>query len=177
MSVELRQVGVRAALRLLLPAPGGGPDAGPRLPAAAAGRAPGGLRPGRVGRARDAGEGRDARPHRVGAVLGRREPVPRRRGAADGDDGGAADDDEDLFDARDAPFGEADDDRDAAAAADRLGRRAGDAEFDAFAGAAFDAPEADRFDAPDAPLGEADDDRDADLFGRADDDRDAADTS
>ena len=91
--------------------------------------------------------------------------------------GGAAFDDEDLFDAADAPFGEADDDRDAAAAADRLGRRAGDAEFDAFAGAAFDAPEQDPFDAPDAPLGEADDDRDADLFGRADDDRDAADTS
>ena len=91
--------------------------------------------------------------------------------------GGAAFDDEDLFDARDAPFGEADDDRDAAPAADRFGRRAGDAEFDAFAGAAFDAPEP--FDAPDAPLGEADDDRDAaaDLFGRADDDRDAADTS
>ena len=93
--------------------------------------------------------------------------------------GGAAFDDEDLFDARDAPFGEADDDRDAAPAADRFGRRAGDAEFDAFAGAAFDAPEQDPFDAPDAPLGEADDDRDAaaDLFGRADDDRDAADTS
>ena len=89
--------------------------------------------------------------------------------------GGAAFDDEDLFDARDGPFGEADDDRDAAA--DRFGRPAGDAEFDAFAGAAFDAPEP--FDAPDAPLGEADDDRDAaaDLFGRADDDRDAADTS
>ena len=58
-------------------------------------------------------------------------------------------------------------------------RKLGDAEFDAFAGAAFDAPEQDPFDAPDAPLGEADDDRDAaaDLFGRADDDRDAADTS
>ena len=92
--------------------------------------------------------------------------------------GGAAFDDEDLFDAADAPFGEADDDRDAAA--DRFGRPRRDSQADAFAvddeADLFDAPEA-SFDAPDAPLGEADDDRDADLFGRADDDRDAADTS
>ena len=122
----------------------------------------------------EADDDRDAAADRFGR--------PRRDSQADAF---AVDDEADLFDAPeasfdapDAPFGEADDDRDAAAAADRFGQ-ADDAEFDAFAGAAFDAPEADRFDAPDAPLGEADDDRDADLFGRADadDDRDAADTS
>ena len=135
--------------------------------------------------ARDAPFG-EADDDRDAAPAADRFGRPRRDAEADAFADAFADDDEaDRFDAPDAPldaaapFGEADDDRDAAAAADRLGRRAGDAEFDAFAGAAFDAPEQDPFDAPDAPLGEADDDRDAaaDLFGRADDDRDAADTS
>ncbi|KAH8065256.1 hypothetical protein JL720_12860 [Aureococcus anophagefferens] len=166
--------------------PGGGPDAGPRLPAAAAGRAREACDPdvsGELGTLEKAATLVRTASARSWVAANRfldaaapptdaecawnwrlRSCDPPGRcelryrfgdyhlGRACRLAGGAAFDDEDLFDARDAPFGEADDDRDAAPAADRT-LRAG------------------------RPLGEADDDRDAaaDLFGRADDDRDAAD--